>query len=358
MELSTVHYLSYSIRSLSSSPETHTFYMPICNCETYACGGKDVTPRAFGNHQREDKRRNFRQAYAKATQVCDKQSDDIVAYISSLTLSDSSTGGISAPGGHLWSHSVQEDEGDDDIVDYISSLTLSDSATGGTSGARLSSRSVQDDDTHSATGSNTAPVGVLRSTDTLLRSHRLQPSPRYAPINNALSELDDIEKALGSLLLTAGPQLKSLSTPLSRHKPFPLKSTISAARLLRDRLSSVTNKVPSVRKRKTNVTDSLSAFLEELMTCNTLWNKEMKRLAKKDNEIIPTYETSVCSERQLFRVTNCVLQRIILRLSYQMLTQLSRCRSLPCWPSKLSFISVIAVAISFSQCFDTSYNFP
>ena len=155
---------------------------------------------------------------------------------------------------------------DDDIIAYISSLTLSDSATGGISRGRPSSRLVHDDDAHSATGSNAAPADVLHSTDTLLRFHRLQPSPRYAPINNALSKLDDIEKVLGSLFSTAGPQLKSLSTPLSRHEPFPLKSTISAARLLRDCLSSVTNKAPSVRERKTDITECLSSFLEELMT--------------------------------------------------------------------------------------------
>jgi hypothetical protein len=150
--------------------------MPTCNCESYACSGKDVTLRAFENHQGEDKRRNFCQGYAKATQVYDKQKDDIAAYVSSLTLSDSSTGGISAPGGRLWFRSVQDDDVND-IAAYISSQ-LSDTATGGISApeGRLSSRSVQDD----ASGSDAAPAG-LRSTDTF-KSHRPQASPRYAPI--------------------------------------------------------------------------------------------------------------------------------------------------------------------------------
>ena len=175
---------------------------------------------------------------------------------------------------------------------------------------------------------------------------------------NALSELNSIEKELRSLLLTAGPQLKSLAIPLSQDKPFLLKSAISAARLLRDRVSSVTNKSSSVRERKTNISDRLNAFLEELVKSNTLWNKEMKRLTKKDKEIIPTYETGVCLTNRLFEVANRVVQLTILRLPYQMLTQLSRYRCLPWLPSKLSFISVVAVAISFSQCSDTSFNFP
>jgi hypothetical protein len=247
--------------------------MPTCTCESYACNGKDVTPRAFENHQREDKRRKFSQAYAKATQVCDKQTDDIATYISSLTLSDSSTGGISAPVGRLWSRSVQDD--DVDIADYIPSLTLSDS-----------------------TGSDAA--GGLSSTDTLLRSHRAQASRRYAPIKDVLSELDTIEKELGSLLLAAGPQLKSLTAPLSRGEPFPLKFAISAAQLLHDRLSSVTNKASAVRERKTDISDRLSAFLKELMKGNTMWNKRMKQLGKKDKEIIPTYDTSACATTNMF----------------------------------------------------------
>ena len=61
--------------------------------------------------------RGFR--FAKATQVCNKQNDDIAAYISSLTLSDSSTGGIPALGGRLWTRSIQDDDMDD-IAAYIS----------------------------------------------------------------------------------------------------------------------------------------------------------------------------------------------------------------------------------------------
>jgi hypothetical protein len=128
-----------------------------------------------------------------------------------------------------------------------------------------------------------------------------------------LSELDKIEKELGSLLLAAGPQLK-------------------------------------VRERKTNISDRLCAFLEELTKGNTLWNKEMTRLSEKDKEIIP----QVCVPQTGF-------PRLLIASSsspsYQMLTQLSRCR-LPWLPSKLSIISVVAVAISLSHCFDTSSNFP
>ena len=332
--------------------------MPTCTCESHACNGKDVTPRAFENHQREDKRRKFSQAYAKATQVCNKQNDDVAAYISSLTLSDSATGGIPAPGGRLWSRSVQDDDVDD-IAAYISSLALSDSATRGISApGGLSPRSIQDDDVLSslkladgATGSDA--VGGLCSTDTLLASHRGQASPRYAPINDMLSELDSIEKELGSLLLASRPQLRSLTTPLSRDEPFPLKPMISAACLLRDRLSSVSNKTSSVRKRKTDISDRLNAYLEELMKRNTLWNKEMNRLSKKDKEIIPTYETSVYSTNRLFEVTNRVVQLIILRLPYQMLIRLSRYRCLRWLPCKLFFISVVAVVISFFRCSDT-----
>jgi hypothetical protein len=165
-----------------------SFSMPTCTCKSYACNGKDLTPRAFENHQREDKRRKFSQAFAKATQVCDKQTDDIATYISSLMLSDSATGGISTPGGRLWSRSVQDDDSDD-IADYIPSLTLSDS-----------------------TGSDAA--GGLILTDTLLRPHHVQVSRRYSPIKDVLSELDTIEKELGSLLLAAGPQLKGFAAPL------------------------------------------------------------------------------------------------------------------------------------------------
>ncbi len=322
--------------------------MPTCTYESYACNGKDVTPRAFENHLREDKRRKFCQAYAKATQVCDKQNDEIAAYISSLTLSGSSTGGISTPGGRLWSSSVQDDDVDGDITTYISSLKISDSHL------------VQDDDVLSSLKLSNDAAGGLSSTDTLLRSHPPQASPRYTLINNVLSELDNIEKELGSLLLAAGPQLKSLATPLSLSwdEPFPLKSTISAARLLCDRLSSVTNKASSVRECKINISDRLSTFFEELMKSNTLWNKETKRSAKSDKEIIPTYETSVCSTNRCFEVTNRVVQLTILRLPYQMLTQLSRYHYLPWLPSKLSFISVVAVADSFSRCSDTSFSFP
>jgi hypothetical protein len=111
---------------------------------------------------------------------------------------------------------------------------------------------------------------------------RRRNAPRhYTPIDDILSELDNVEKELGSLLLAAGPQLKSLATPLSRDEPFPLKSAISAAHLLHSRLSSVTSKASLVRKRKTNISDCLSAILEELMKSNTLWNKEMKRLARR-----------------------------------------------------------------------------
>lgn len=201
-------------------------------------------------------------------------------------------------------------------------------------------------------------AGGLSSSDTLLRSHPPQASLRYTPINDVLSELDNIERELGSLLLAARPQLKSLATPISWDDPFPLKSAISAARLLRDRLSSITNRASSVRGRKININNRLNAFLEDLMKSNTLWNREMKRLAKKDKELIPTYETRVYSISRRFEVTNCIVQITILRLLYQMLTQLSRYRYLPWLPSKLSFTSDVAVADSFSQCSDMSSSFP
>jgi len=282
---------------------------------------------------------------SKATQVCDKQNDDIATYISSLTLSDSSTGGISAPGGRLWSSSAQADDVDS-ITAYISSLKISDLHV------------VQGDVVPSSLKISNDAAGGLSSSDTLLRSHPPQASLRYTPINDVLSELDNIERELGSLLLAARPQLKSLATPISRDDPFPLKSAISAARLLRDRLSSITNKASSVRGRKINISDRLNAFLEDLMKSNTLWNREMKRLAKKDKELIPTYETRVYSISRRFEVTNCIVQITILRLPYQMLTQLSRYRYLPWLPSKLSFTSVVAVADSFSQCSDMSSSFP
>ena len=230
--------------------------MPACHCESYSCNGKDVSHRIFENHKREDKRRFFCQAYTKATEICDKQIDDIATHVSSLTLSGNATGTSSAPGGRLWSRSVQ----DDDIPFDLSSLTLQDNSTG-----------------------NDAP----RSTDAPRRS---QVSPRHSPINDALSELAKIEKELDSLTSVAEPQLTNLAVPSSRDDPFPLKSTISAACSLRDRLSSVTNQASSVRKTRATISDRLSSFLEELMDCNTLWNKKTQRLPEV-KEIIPMYET-------------------------------------------------------------------
>ena len=157
-QLSTLYYVSLPLPLPLPLPFNWSLSMPTCTCESYACNGKDVTPRAFENHLREDKRRKLRQAYARATQVCNKQNDDIAAYISSLTLSDSSTGGISVPGGCLWSSSVQDDDVNGDIAAYISSLKISDSHL------------VQDNVLSSLKLSNDAASG-LHSMDTLLRSH-------------------------------------------------------------------------------------------------------------------------------------------------------------------------------------------
>ncbi len=131
----------------------------------------------------------------------------------------------------------------------------------------------------------------------------------------------------------------------------PVYGMSTPTQLLRDRLSSVMNKVSTVRERKTDISDRPSAFLKELMKGNTMWNKRMKQLTKKDKEIIPTYETS-------FEVTNHVVQLTILKLPYQMLTQLSKYRCLPWLPCKLFFISVVVIAISFSRCSNMSFNFP
>ncbi len=212
--------------------------MPVCYCESYGCNGKDVVSRTFESHHREDKRRNFRHAYAKATQVCNQQNDDIATYISSLTLSDDATGSTSGLGGRLWFRSVQDDD--------------------------------------DATGSDAAPASLHRSTDTPHSSHHPHASRRHSLINDTLSELANIEKELGYLVSAAEPQLKSLGAPLSPDDPFPLKSLISTACVLHDRLSAVNNQASSVRETKATISNRLSAFLEELMSGNKLWNKKVK----------------------------------------------------------------------------------
>jgi len=113
----------------------------------------------------------------------------------------------------------------------------------------------------------------------------------HSPIKDALSELDSMEKELRTLISVTEPQLKNLTTPSSRDDPFPLKSAISAARLLCDHLQSVTNKATSVRKTKATISDRLNVLIDKLMDGNTSWSKHVKRLPKV-REIVPTYETS------------------------------------------------------------------
>ena len=228
--------------------------MPACYCESYGCNGKDVVPRTLESHHREDRKRNFRHAYDKATQVCNQQNDDITSYISSLTLSDDATGNTSGLGGRLWSRSVP----DDGLSRNLSALTLSGDATG------------SDPDTPCS---------------------RSPTRRRHSPINNALSELANIEKEVRYLISVAGPQLKSLGDPSSLDDPFPLKAIISAAHSLRDRLSSFNNQALTVRETKVTISDRLSAFLEELMNANKSWNKKIKGFPKVE-KTIPTYETS------------------------------------------------------------------
>ena len=248
--------------TLSKVSNSFVLSMPICSCEAHACNFKELAPRNFENHRREDERRNkmrnVRQAYALATQACDKQNNDIAAYISSLTLSDNATGSTPASGGRLWSRSAQ----DSDISTHLSLLMLSDDA-----------------------------VESNASTDAPRKTLHPQASPHYSPIRDALSELNSLEQELSSLISVAGPQLKNLTAPSSRDNPFPLKSAISAARLLRDRLYSITNQSSAVREAKATTTDRLSAFLEELMDGNASWNKHLKRLPEIEGAT-PTYETS------------------------------------------------------------------
>ena len=193
--------------------------MPAC-CESYGCNGKDVVPCTLESHCHENRRRNFRHAYDKATQVCDQKNDDIISFISSLTLSNDATGNTSGLGGRLWSRSVP----DDDLSRHLSSLMLSGDATG----------------------------------------------------NDVLSEVANIDKEVGYLISVAGPQLKSLGAPSSLDDPFLSKAMISAAHSLCDRLFFVNNRAPTVHETKVTISDRLSAFLEELTNANKLWNKKMK----------------------------------------------------------------------------------
>ena len=236
--------------------------MPACYCESYGCNGKDVVPRTLEGHRREDRRRNFRHAYDKATQVCDQQNDDIASFISSLTLSDDATGNPSGLGGRLWSRSVPHN----DLSRHLSSLTLSSDATG------------SDPDTPCS---------------------RSPARRRHSPINDVF----DIDKEVRCLISVAGPQLKSLGAPSSLDDPFPLKPIISAARSLRDRLSFVNNQAPTVRETRATISDRLNAFLEELTNANKLWNKKMKRFPEV-KKTIPTYKTSELLLSILFELAN------------------------------------------------------
>ena len=93
--------------------------------------------------------------------------------------------------------------------------------------------------------------------------HRLQALSFYSLINDALSKLINIEEALVSLISVGGHQSKSITTPLSWDNPFPLQSTISTTRLLRNCLSPINNQVSLVCETKATISNCLNTFLAE-----------------------------------------------------------------------------------------------
>lgn len=203
--------------------------MPQCFCQSNDCNGKTLGHRAYAKHQREDKARLVDDALSRVQRVCQAQDSAIAAYIGSLTLSDEVTAGV-----------------EDTVASRI----------------------------------------WCRSAD--LQQTSAGPSP-YAPIDDYLNLLCEIEHELSALILVTRPKLACLQEPLACGDPFPLKAALTDARRIQDRLATVNSRAASVREVKSQISDRLSSFLAELKVSQSEWTESLKNLGTPSTTF-PTYK--------------------------------------------------------------------
>lgn len=208
--------------------------MPKCYCESAGCakaGGVELKQRALEVHTRKDRLASVKKIQDASQKVLDDRDEDISAYISAMTLSDQACGAPSYDGGRIWG-------GKPDIAEV--------------------------------TGPAEQTPSQSSSKDGSTYRHR---------VDVILRHLRDVEQSLDKLQAEANLALDKLNHPTERSDPFPLKSLISAALNIRDELSRVNHRTPSVQESKSSTSTRVETLLAKLKASQTQWIEKARQCA-------------------------------------------------------------------------------
>lgn len=210
--------------------------MLLCHCNTHCCNGTERSRRTIEAHRVDDGRERARRAVAAYDAAIEEDEVEIVSYISSLTLSQSS-------------HEIPED------------------------GLLLSPLCGQ------ALHPSNLPV-----------TSNIPPRPSRRPLHDALTQLDSINVDLTMLESATLSTLQGQIVPTSAKDEFPLLSACNCVRELRNRLNRINLDDGSIRQRKEEIRLRLKLLGRSLTAASSSWDLHIIQFREKLSPA-PIYNT-------------------------------------------------------------------